>query len=201
MTSLHKLSNVEVPSDATPEVWPFDELDAKTVALLVIALGVAIFLLQFMQALLAPLAFGLLLFYALDRPVDAMERRHVPRWIGAALALGLTMATLFGGAYMLQDQAMTVINELPAGARRIADVVERHPRTAPGPLDKVEQAAEELAKTDSPKPAPGVVRVQVEEPRITATGLLWSGSMGAVSAVNQLIMILFLTYFSSCRTS
>lgn len=195
MTSLHKLSNVEVPSDATPEVWPFDELDAKTVALLVIALGVAIFLLQFMQALLAPLAFGLLLFYALDRPVDAMERRHVPRWIGAALALGLTMATLFGGAYMLQDQAMTVINELPAGARRIADVVERHPRTAPGPLDKVEQAAEELAKTDSPKPAPGVVRVQVEEPRITATGLLWSGSMGAVSAVNQLIMILFLTYF------
>jgi predicted PurR-regulated permease PerM len=40
-----------------------------------------------------------------------------------------------------------------------------------------------------------VVRVQVEEPRITATGLLWSGSIGALGAVNQLIMILFLTYF------
>ena len=39
------------------------------------------------------------------------------------------------------------------------------------------------------------MRVQVEEPRITATGLLWSGSIGAVSALNQLIMILFLTYF------
>ncbi len=195
MTSLHKVPKAEVRSEATPEAWPFDGVDASTVALLVIALGVAIFLLQFMQALLAPLAFGLLLFYALDPPVDAIERRHVPRWVGAALALGLTMGTIFGGAYVLQDQAMTVINELPAGARRIAAVVERHPRTAPGPLDKVEQAAEELAKTDSPKPAPGVVRVQVEEPRITATGLLWSGSMGAVSAVNQLIMILFLTYF------
>ena len=76
---------------------------------------------------------------------------------------------------------MTVINELPTGARR---VVGAHGAPAaaqvPGPLEKVEQAAEELAKTDAPKPPPGVVRVQVEEPRITATSLLWSGSMSAV---------------------
>jgi predicted PurR-regulated permease PerM len=38
--------------------------------------------------------------------------------------------------------------------------------------------------------------VQVEEPRITATSLLWSGSIGAIAALNQLIMILFLTYFT-----
>ncbi len=176
-------------------MWPFDGLDAQSVALIVIALGVIVFLLQYMQAFLAPLAFGLLLFYALDPAVDAMERMRVPRWIAAALALGLTMGTILGGAYTLQDEALTVINELPAGARRVAALVERRPRTDPGPLDKVEQAAEELAKTDKPKPPPGVMRVQVEEPGITATGLLWSGSIGAVSAVNQLIMILFLTYF------
>ena len=195
MTSLHKLSNAHERTDPSGEVWPFDGLDAGTVALVVIALGVVVFLLQYMQALLAPFAFGLLLFYALDPAVDAIERLRVPRWIGAAVALGLTMGTILGGAYALQWQAMTVINELPAGARRIAALVERRPRTAPGPLDKVEQAAEELAKTDKPKPPPGVVRVQVEEPRITATGLLWSGSIGAVTAVNQLIIILFLTYF------
>jgi predicted PurR-regulated permease PerM len=59
----------------------------------------------------------------------------------------------------------------------------------------VEQAAAELQKSDAAKPAPGVVRVQVEEPRVTATGLLWSGSVGALTAANQLVMILFLTYF------
>ena len=149
-----------------------------------------------MQALLAPLAFGLLLFYALDPPVDALERRRVPRWIGAALMLGLTLGTILGGAYALQDQALTVINELPAGARRISALVERRPREEPGPLEKVEQAAEELAKNDTPKPKPGVVRVQVEEPRVTATSLLWSGSISAFGALNQLIMILFLTYFT-----
>jgi predicted PurR-regulated permease PerM len=170
-------------------------MNPRTAALIVIAVGVVIFLLQHMQDLFAPLAIGVLLFYALDPAVDAMERLHVPRFIGAAVALGLTLALLLGGAYALQDQALTVINQLPAGARRLAALVERQPRTAPGPLDKVEQAAQELAKTETAKAPPGVVRVQIEEPRITANGLLWSGSIGALAAFNQLVIILFLTYF------
>ena len=197
MSSLHKLSkaNPEAPAVEESETLPTTELDTRTRALVIVALGMTIFLLHFMSELLAPLAFGLLLFYALDPAVDWLERLRVPRSLAAALVLGLTMSTLFGGAYALQDEAMTVINELPTGARRISNLIDRRPRELPGPLEKVEQAAEELAKTDSPKPAPGVVRVQVEEPRVTATGLLWSGSISAVTALNQLIMILFLTYF------
>ncbi len=197
MSLLHTLPNTrpDAPTGEAPDPSLFDGLDAPTTALIVIAVGVTIFLLQHMQALLAPFAFGLLLFYALDPAVDAMERMRMPRWIGAALALGLTLGTIGVGAYALQDEAMTIINRLPAGARRVVSILERRPATAPGPLEKVEQAAEALARTDAAKPAPGVVRVQVEEPRITATGLLWSGSVGAITALNQLLMILFLTYF------
>jgi predicted PurR-regulated permease PerM len=199
MSSIHKLPKTAPPSPPVkdvPEVYLFDDLDTKTVSLLVIALGVTIFLLNYMQALLAPLAFGLLLFYALDPAVDALERRRVPRWLGAALMLFLTLGMIVGGAYALQDQALTVINELPSGARRISALVERRPREEAGPLEKVEQAAEELARNDMPKPKPGVVRVQVEDPPITSTSLLWSGSVSVLSALNQLLMILFLTYFS-----
>jgi predicted PurR-regulated permease PerM len=197
MSSIHKLSKStpEGPAVEAADVSPVQGLDARTIALLIIALGVTIYLLQHMQALLAPLAFGLLLFYALDPVVDAMERVRVPRWIGAALALGLTMATIAGGAYALQEEALTLINQLPAGARRVVTLVERRPRADPGPLEKVEQAAEELAKTDASKPPPGVVRVQVEEPRITARTLFWTGSLSVAAALNQLIIILFLTYF------
>jgi len=199
MSSIHKLPKTAPPPPPVadvPEVSLFDDLDAKTVSLLVIALGVTIFLLNYMQALLAPLAFGLLLFYALDPAVDSLERRRVPRWIGAALMIFLTLGTIVGGGYALQDQALTVINQLPTGARRISALVERRPREEPGPLEKVEQAAEELAKNDAPRPKPGVVRVQVEDPPITATSLLWSGSVSVLGALNQLLMILFLTYFS-----
>ena len=197
MTSIHKLTTAkgDLPPDPPAEVTLMDGVDPRTAALIVIALGVTIFLLQYMEALLAPFAFGLLLFYALDPAVDAMERIKIPRWLGAALALILSMGTIGGSAYALQDEALTVINQLPTGARRISELFERKPRDQPGPLDKVEQAAQELAKTDTAKPAPGVVRVQVEEPRFTASGFLWSGSIGAITALNQLVMILFLTYF------
>ena len=172
-----------------------DTVELRTIAMVVVAIGVTVFLLNYMQSLLAPLAFGMLLFYSLDPVVDAIERARVPRFVGAAVVLSLTFGGIAAGAYLLQDEAMTVINELPAGARRIAAAVERDRRAEPGPLEKVEQAAAELQKTDKSKPAPGVMRVQVEEPRVTATSLLWSGSIGALYAMNELIMIMFLTYF------
>jgi predicted PurR-regulated permease PerM len=194
MTLLHKMPNTrdEAPIDQ-PETLD-TPLDGRTVAIMVIAVGVAIYLLQLMQTFFAPLAFGLLLFYALDPLVDGMERARVPRWVGSAAALGLTFGMISFGAYMLQDEALTVINQLPTGARRLVTLVARDRTDAPGPLEKVEQAAAELKKTEA-KPAPGVVRVQVEEPRVTATGLMWSGSVRALYVMNQLIVIMFLTYF------
>jgi predicted PurR-regulated permease PerM len=40
-----------------------------------------------------------------------------------------------------------------------------------------------------------VTRVQIEEPGFQASTLVWSTSIGVASAANQLIMVLFLTYF------
>src|SRR5688572_30540986 len=81
MSSLHKLSkaNPEAPAVEESETLPTTELDTRTRALVIVALGMTIFLLHFMSELLAPLAFGLLLFYALDPAVDWLERFRVPR--------------------------------------------------------------------------------------------------------------------------
>jgi predicted PurR-regulated permease PerM len=111
------------------------------------------------------------------------------------VTLLLTISAIGAGVYALQDQALTVVNQLPAGARRLSALVEGKPRQAPSPLEKVQQAAEELQKTaDAAKTQPGVVRVRVEEP-FSATSFLWAGSINALSALNQLIMIFLLTYF------
>jgi predicted PurR-regulated permease PerM len=180
---------------AEPPAFGDDALDARTVSLVVIAVGVTIYLLREMQALFAPMAFCLLLFYALSPIVDRLERFHIPRWLGAGLALLLTVLVVGAGLYALQDEAMRVINDLPSAARKISALDDSGPAAAPGALEKVQQAAEELQNTDSAKPPPGVVRVQVEQPAVTVASLLWSGSLGAISALNQLIIILFLTYF------
>ena len=148
-----------------------------------------------MQPVLLPLILGALLFYALDPAVDRLQRLHVPRAIGAALMLVIVVTS--GGVlvYTLQGQALTVIDQLPAGARKLAASVRRTPGAEAGAVEKVQQAADELTGAEKPSAQKGVTRVQIEEPGFQASTLVWSTSIGVASAANQLIMVLFLTYF------
>src|SRR4030095_3583099 len=156
--------------------------------------GIVILLLQFMQPVLIPLVLGALLFYALDPSVDWFERHHLPRAIGAALMLLIVLSACGALAYSLQNQAMTVVDEVPTGARQLAASLRRTPGTARGALEKVQQAAEALQSADTSAPAKGVQRVKVEE-GFSASSFIWSSSIGVLSAANQFVMVAFLTYF------
>ena len=185
------------PSDVEPHVAAdpaADRSPTRHLALVIIATGVVIVLLQFMQPILIPFVLSGLLFYALDAPVDLLEKARVPRAIGALVVLGAFVAGICVLVLVLHDQAMTVIDKMPEGARRLARIIEGAPADV-GALDKVQQAAEAIEKSTDTKAAPGVVRVQVEEPRFSATTYLWTSSRGAVLALNQVVMVLFLTYF------
>jgi predicted PurR-regulated permease PerM len=161
-------------------------------ALLVISVAVTILLLQYLQPVLLPFVLSFLLFHALDGPVEQLERVRVPRVAGAALVLLATLAATGALFYVLQGQAMAVIDELPEGARRLAQALERDDSTPPGPIEKVQEAAEALADANKAPAEPGVMRVQVEEPAFRADRLL---SSTALEVVNQTILVLFLTYF------
>jgi predicted PurR-regulated permease PerM len=167
----------------------------RNIGVTILATAAIIWLLQFMQSILIPFVVSGLLFYALDAPVDALQRLKVPRVIGAAAMLLVVVAGVGGLAYSLQTQAMTVIDQLPSGARRLATALDRKPNEPPGALAKVQEAAEALETTTQPKTSPGVVRVQVEEPRTSASSYLLSSTVSAASVINQVVMVLFLTYF------
>jgi len=168
-------------------------LDVRNVALTVLAGAAAIVLMRYMQEVLIPLALAALLFYALDPMVDWLQRWGVPRAAGSALAIALTAGSVAGIAYVLQSEAAEVADRLPEGARKLRETL-RPSKTAPGALAKVDEAAKELQKPDAP-PARDVVRVQVEDRPFKVGDYFWSGSMSALSLVNQGIMLLFLTYF------
>lgn len=99
-------------------------------------------------------------------------------------------------AYSLQGQALTVIDQLPAGARKLAGSLRKAPDAEPGAVEKVQQAADALQGTQKPaRPAPGVMRVQIEEKAFEASTFVWSSSVSLLAATNQLVMVLFLTFF------
>jgi len=189
----------DAPDGTSPEVGASAaipaEFQVRNVGFTLLSVAIVVLLLRYMQPVLLPLVLGGLLFYALDPAVDRLQKWRVPRALGAALMLFIVIAGCGGLAYTLQGQALTVIDRLPAAARNLSASLRKLPGAEPGAMEKVQQAADELQASGKPSTPVGVTRVQIEEPRFQASTLVWSTSMGLASGANQLIMVLFLTYF------
>ena len=170
-------------------------LHVRNIAFTLVSVAIVVVLLQVMQSVLLPLVLGALLFYALDPAVDRLQKWRVPRALGAAFMLGIVLAGSGGLAYALQGQALTVIDQLPTAARKLAASLRTAHGAKPGAVEKVQQAADALQVEDKPSAPAGVTRVQIEQPAFQASTLVWSTSRGLAAGVNQLIMVLFLTYF------
>ena len=185
----------EQPSIDIPDSWWREHLH---VAAWLLVGGGAILFLRYAEPFVVPFVLSALLFYALDPLVDALQGWRVPRGAGAAVALGLVVMLAGGTAYLLRDDVIEVVEQLPDGARRLRTALRRD-RT-PSTLDKLRAATTEIdrtaASTAAPSAAPtGVMRVQIEEPAFRATDYLWWGSMGLAGLMSQLLMVGFLAYF------
>jgi predicted PurR-regulated permease PerM len=174
-------------------------VDVHSAALSVLA-GLAIVLvLQYAQAMIIPIVLAVLISYALEPVVAWIERRHVPRGIGAAIVLLTVVAASGWVLYGLRSQASAIVEQLPLAARRLRHMVENDRATATTAIQQVQKAAIELEKAANaaaaPPPATGIQRVQVETPPINVSDYVMWGSLGVVAAAGQLVLILFLVYF------
>jgi predicted PurR-regulated permease PerM len=175
----------------------------RTVSVAVLAVLAVVFALRQAAALFIPLVIGVLLGYALGPVVEALARRRVPRPLGAALVVAVLLAVAGGAAYGIRDQAVAVVDQLPDAARQLREqLAERRGGRPGGPLEKVQEAAEELeqaAQEASPARARvtpgGALRVQVEESPLDVYSYLWSGSLGLALVTLQAAMVLFLVFF------
>lgn len=174
-------------------------VDMRNAALTVIAVLATVLMLQHAQSVFIPLVLGLLISYALEPLVSRLERWRVPRTLGAAIV----MLVLIGGSgamlYQLRGQADAIIQQLPEGARRLRQTLERQRGGTTDAIQKVQQAATELQKaadSAAPPPArPGVTRVQVEDAPVNVGDYVMLGSMSIATAVGQFVLIMFLSYF------
>ncbi len=192
---------------AAPGAEPLPEpaspapVDARGVAITVMAVATAILLAQYMQSVLIPFVLAGLVFYALDPLVDRLQRLRVPRSLGAGLMLAL-LVTAFGGiAYTLSDDALRVVELLPEAADKVRAEWTRNVKHEPTALDKVQEAARAIDQTAAAAAANtaatprGVTRVQIEAPPFRASDYLISSSMGMVGLLGQGALVLLLTFF------
>lgn len=201
------LEEVPAPQDIDPKEPPQSVLqpqaDPRSLALAVLATLAVLAALRWGSAFFIPLMLGFVFYYALAPVVEAMVRLHIPRAAGAG---GLILAIVFGSGtalWSMADDANDLIESLPAAAERVRAAVQD--RTGGStPLEPVQKAAAELEKAaeaadGNTRPAPlrqrGVQRVVVEKPRFDIREHLWTGTVGLVSLVGQIVVVTFLTYF------
>jgi len=179
-------------------------VDVRSLSLSILG-GLALILaMQYAQSVLIPIVLGLLLSYALSPLVGALERYHLPRFAGAAVAVLLLVGSLGLGVYTLSDEATAIVGTIPDASRRIRDRVTAQRRQNTTIISQVQEAAKEIEKTaDAATTAPDdarprgnqVQRVQIVEPAFRASDYLWIGGMGLFGFLGQFAMILFLVYF------
>ena len=181
-------------------------IDIRSLALTVIAVSLGILLIQYAQSVLIPIALGVLISYALMPLVGSLARIHVPRVLGAAIAVMLLVGGTGLGVYTLSDDAMAIVADVPQAARRLRERVVTHRSQPTGMLTQVQEAAREIEKTadiatsatNEPARTPSrdaVQRVQVVQPAFRASDYIWMGGVGLFGFLGQAIVILFLVYF------
>jgi predicted PurR-regulated permease PerM len=174
-------------------------VDVRSVSLTVLAAIAVVLMLQYAQAMVIPIVLGVLVSYALDPIVSAMERRRIPRSVGAALLLMVLVGAGGWLLYGLRLEASAIVEELPQAARRLRHALENDRPTTAKAIEQVQKAATELQRAADvaapPPPSTGVQRVQLEAAPFSIGEYLMYGSLGAAAAAGQLVLILFLVYF------
>ncbi|RID98048.1 AI-2E family transporter [Simplicispira hankyongi] len=173
---------------------------ARSASLAIIALCACLAVLHWAAAVFIPIATSALLICALSPVVGWLNRHRVPRSIAAAALLLALSGGLAGTVYQLSDGASQVVDSLPKAASKVRDKMRERARQ-PSPIETVQKAASQIeqaaAETSAPSVARrGVQRVQIERSPLDIRDYLWSGTMGLMSVLGQLTIVLFLTFFA-----
>ncbi|WP_328189728.1 AI-2E family transporter [Marinobacter sp. OP 3.4] len=172
-------------------------INFRYIAPIVIAgMGFIVFL-DWAQAILMPLAAGILTSYALDPLVSAVDRLHIPRPISAALVLSCLIAILALAAMPLHGEAMKMLERIPPALQEF----ERQNASAPRSeslMEKAQEAAKKIEESAAEKDQDNQVRatrVRVVEEPFSIRDYLMNRASGGIVLVSQLVSVLFLVYF------
>lgn len=149
---------------------------------------------------LLPIVLSVLLFYALSPVVESLHRYRVPRVVAAVVTVLALVMVMVSSVILLWPQVEVIVEDIPASARKLeSSMRELRGGKKDSPLEKVEAAAKAIdsaaAQASDPVTNPkGVISVEVRD-TWRASDLLWSGGIGLIGMIGQLITILFLTIF------
>ena len=176
-------------------------VDARGLALGVLAALALIFALSWAEKFLVPLLLGIVIAYTLNPLVVWLEAIKIPRVLGTVIVMASVIGALVLGTYSLRGEMQTIIEQLPEAASKVTTAIERVHIGQLGNMQRIQNAATEVEKATT-QAAIGplasrqaVTHVVVDKPTFKLSNFLWEGSMGAIGVMAQAAMVVFLVFF------
>jgi predicted PurR-regulated permease PerM len=168
-------------------------------ALGILAVLASVFALSWAQAFVVPLLLGIVLYYTLNPLVAWLEALRIPRVVGTVVVMAVVLGALGFGTYSLRGQMQTIVAQLPEAATQFAAGLGRIRIAQFGDMQKMRDAATEVEKATvqaaGDSAAAPATHVIVDQPMLRLGTFLWTNTMGALGAMGQMAMVVFLTFF------
>ena len=176
-------------------------VDARGLALGVLAALVTIYALWWARAFAIPLLLGIVISYTLYPLVAWLEAIRIPRVIGTAIVMASMMGGLAFGMYSLRGQMQTIIGQLPEAATKLSAGLAAMQIGQIGSMQKMQSAANQVEKAAAQAaggpaaPRQTATHVIVDQPNFKLRTFLWQSSVGTLGALSQAAMVVFLVFF------
>ena len=175
-------------------------VDARGVALGIMATVALIFALDWAQPFLITLLLGVLFAYTLNPLVVWLERIKVPRVAGASLVMLAVICAIVFGTYALRGQVQRIITQLPEAASKLSTGLDKMRVGQHSNMRNVQAAAHTIEKATnkadlSAPPKPRTTHIVIDPPPFKLSNALLAGSKGMLTFIGQAAMVFFLVFF------
>lgn len=178
-----------------------NESNGRPISLLVIAVILTIYFLDWAQAVFAPLILAVLLSYALYPVVSMLRQIYIPRAVGATLIISLFIAFTALAGISLQSQALNLLDDIPRALEKLNGPHANSIEAEESVLEKVQRTSLEIDRatgtreiTDSANDG-SLPRIVIQEKSFDIRGFILGGSMSGLVLLSQYITVLLLVLF------
>ncbi|MDB5936943.1 MAG: family transporter [Massilia sp.] len=179
-------------------------VNARGMALSVIAIVAFVWALQWSQKFFVPLLLGVFIAYTLSPVVQWLERWHIKRAIGATLVTVAILAVMAGVLYRVQGEILNIVDELPTITHKITKLMTDNAGGQPSTIQQMQAAASEIERATAnvgSDASRAVARKSLPAAAAAAGSgfkvMDWvlAGSVGVATFVSQATMVVFLVFF------
>lgn len=178
-----------------------EAVNVRSMSLVILASIATVVFINWAQSVLLPLIVAVLISYALDPLVSALDRLKLPRPLSAAIVLIALLGAIGASSIPLQREALAMLDKIPVAINEFQRSEARSANQEEGLMEKAQAAAKKIeesaAKEQSDRhPAhEGVTPVRIVDKPMDIQEYVLKGGPAALVLISQCFSVLLLVYF------